>query len=508
MPDPELGAFDALAAHARLADLVAITRAIATTAAEGRMSPWTGALHRGVCPAVARREEAKLTQEDSVTPFGNALGVLERGPEDDAERSLACALWAHAIAEAPPMRGGKKKTASRPTSSGLRDAHALRRAMPLLDRALGEAATDLWDAITDRIRRVDQASYPTLGRGEALVACAALAESASPTARKLAEKLATELKDQAMGRILAARAAPPEETIEGELGVTPRGPVVTTLLAVTGALFVIHAVLLLAHVALAFKRPTELTISPSGVHVHTRTELLGRVIRERDQVILRSALQRATRDVRFPHLAFYAGLLAPALGSYLGVATLIDGARAASPSLLLTGLLVVAAGILLEMLLGSVQPGMAGRCRVVLQPARGTVCVTDVDPKRRERGAGAAREAVGFGAHDARDEPSSPAPPTLTDALSDHDVELPARRPELEAHVGDLLFGSAGANVDRALGVRAIDLLARRPVERTKLEPRTVPLPACGHLKTSPRGHRLRPSEDLAVLERRRAGAH
>ena len=378
MPDPELRAFDALAAHGRLSDLVAITRAIATTAAEGRMSPWTNA-----AKVRALAEEAKLTQEEATTPFGNALAVLERGPEDDAERALARALWAHAIAEAPPK--GREEEDRVATDILWLATHTPFDAMPLLDRALGDAAAELWDAVTDRIRRVDQGKLPTLGRGEALVACAALAESSSPAARKQAEKLATELKDQAMARILAARAAAPEETLAGELGVAPRGPVLTTFLALTGLLFAAHAVVLLARVGLAFKCPTEVTISESGVHVHTRTELLGRVVRERDHVILRSALQRVTRDVRFPHLAFYAGLLALALGSYLGVATLIDGARAASPSLLLTGLLIVAAGVLLEMVLGSVKPGMSKRCRVVLVPARGRIlCVTQVDPKRAD----------------------------------------------------------------------------------------------------------------------------
>ena len=114
MPDSELRAFDALAAHARLSDLVAIVRAIATSAAEGRTAPWTN-------PTKVRAlaEEAKLTLDDAATPFGNALAVLERGPEDDAERALARALWAHAIAETPP-KGPRRRTESRRTSCGSR----------------------------------------------------------------------------------------------------------------------------------------------------------------------------------------------------------------------------------------------------------------------------------------------------------------------------------------------------------------------------------------------------
>src|SRR5580700_6264695 len=167
MPDPELRAFDALAAHGRLADLVTITRAIATSAAEGRMSPWTNA-----AKVRTLAEEAKLTQEDATTPFGNALAVLERGPEDDAERALARALWAHAIAEAPPK--GREEEDRVATDVLWLATHTPFDAMPLLDRALGEAAGELWDAIADRVRKVDESKIPTLGRAEALIGCVAL----------------------------------------------------------------------------------------------------------------------------------------------------------------------------------------------------------------------------------------------------------------------------------------------------------------------------------------------
>jgi hypothetical protein len=45
--------------------------------------------------------------------------------------------------------------------------------------------------------------------------------------------------------------------------------------------------------------------------------------------------------------------------------------RAVSPSLLLTGVLIVAAGVLLEMLFASLEPGMTGKCSVIVVPARG-----------------------------------------------------------------------------------------------------------------------------------------
>jgi hypothetical protein len=69
----------------------------------------------------------------------------------------------------------------------------------------------------------------------------------------------------------------------------------------------------------------------------------------------------------------------------VGVATLLDGVRAASPSLLLTGLLIIGAGVLLEVLLGSVEPGSTGRCRILFVSTKGpTLCISHLDPKRAD----------------------------------------------------------------------------------------------------------------------------
>jgi hypothetical protein len=257
MPDPSHRAFDALAEHPRLADLVSITRAIATSAAESRGATWTNAEK-----VKALAEEAKLTADDAKTDFGDALAVLERGPEDEAQRTLVRALWAHAIAEQAPK--GREEEDRVATDVLWLATHTPFDATLLLDRALGDGAVELWDAIADRVRRVDQGALPTLGRGEAFVGAAALVSSSSPAAQKHATALAGEVKDAALARMLGARPAHVEAKLAGELTMAPRGPVVTALLAVTGLLFAYHAVRLVARVALAYKRPAELTLSAAG----------------------------------------------------------------------------------------------------------------------------------------------------------------------------------------------------------------------------------------------------
>jgi len=373
-----LAAYEAVSRSARLPDLVAITHKIVGEAAAARRSGWNHVEKVG-----ALADDAKLSRADAETPFGNALKVLGTGPEGEAERALAAALWAHAIAE--DRRDDEERLAGDVLWLA---THTAFDATPLLDRALGEDADDLWTSIGGRIRRVDEGRGTSLGRGEAIIGCAALTASDSAKARQIASDLAPKLKDPTLARLLAGTtAATParEIVLEGEAIAAPRGPVVTTLLALTGILFVMHAVRLLARVALAYRRPAEVFLSDAGVRMKSRTELLGRILREREHVIVRSGLVRVVREVRYPRAAFYAGLLALALGSYVGVRAFSDGVRAASPSLLLTGLVIVILGIAVDFVLGSVIPGNRGRVSISFVPRSGaTLCLADVDAARAD----------------------------------------------------------------------------------------------------------------------------
>jgi hypothetical protein len=372
-----LGAYEALARSARLPDLVAITQRVVTDAAAARRAAWNA-----LSSVAAAAGEAGLTRDAADTPYGNALKVLEAGPEGEPERALACALWAHAIAES--KRGDDDRLAG---DVLWLSAHTPFDATPLLDRALGDEAAVLWASIADRVRRVDGGKGAALGRGEALVGCAALCASGSRAAIKARGELARAVSDPMLGRLLASAdgAGPAEVRLEGEAVAPPRGPVATALLGMTGLLFVAHLARLVARFALSYKRPTEVTLGEEGVRVKTRTEMLGKVLREREHVIVRSGLARVVREVRYPRAAFYAGLLALAVGSYVGVRALVDGVRSASPSLLLVGLLIVAAGIAADFVLGSLVPGARGRVRVSFVPRTGrALCVADVDQKRAD----------------------------------------------------------------------------------------------------------------------------
>jgi hypothetical protein len=372
--ESDLRAYEALSQHPRLVDLATIARAIMARASDARQ-PEVERAH-----AEQLTTERNLSREDAATPFGNAVDVLVQGPANETERTLARALAAHALALGPP--GASDDEDGRVTSVLWLATHTWFDATGLIDRALGDRAADVWEAFAARIRRHGEGTAPPSGRAEALVAAVALARSLAPTASSLTASLASGVQDPAIAYVLLQAddrsAVPP---LLGEWTASPRGSFATAVLGLTGLSLVMNVLRLVGRVAFAYRRPAEVVLSEDGgVRVRWRVELLGRTLRDRVVVVPRSALARATRDVRYPRLALYAGLLALAIGSYIGVTAFVDGIRATSPSLVTTGLAVLAIGFALDLVLTSVAPGVRGRCRLLLVVRQGSpLCVGAVD---------------------------------------------------------------------------------------------------------------------------------
>ncbi len=391
----EARAFEAVSRHARFADLVAMTRSIAVRAAAARALEWKPL---GESLPAATPGAPSLREEDAATDFGNAWSALERGPRTADEHALLRALWAHAIAET--------RTASPEEEDALvaqvvwLAAFTPFDATLLLDRALGDgdAAPPFWHGLAERLRRIDAGEIAGAGRPEAIAAAVGLRSSSSPAAARELARLAPHLIDPAVAQLLSpahalAPSAPPgadpSPELHGELVAPPRSLALTILLAVTGVLFVSAVVRLVARVALAYRRPADVTLTATSVRVRWKTLVLGRTIRDHDVLLARQGLARAVREVRYPRVAFYAGLLSMALGSLLGVRTFVDGMRSASPSLLFYGLSIVAVGVALDFLLAAVGSGLEGKCRVIFVERDGTaLSVRNVDAVLADRALG------------------------------------------------------------------------------------------------------------------------
>lgn len=377
-PSPP-NAVTALSEHPHVEALAELVRSVAFDAAAARRSDFASRFHTAP-PASGATVE--VTEEQANTPLGNVRAVLERGIENPDEQNLLGALLALGVARALPENVDSLQAMA--SNLVWLAAHTPCSALEFLDDALADRAGNLWEAIA-RIARVPGLSSPDFGHTEALVAAAALCRSESEVAHRARLHLAQNTSDPVLRAILSG--GPSTSELSGELQNPPLGPVATAFLALTLLLFIGRALALIARFALAYRRPATLRVSPQGVEVSHRIELMGRVLRDRATLVPISNLARVTREVRFARVGLYAGLCALVIGTYFGVGLIVDGVRVpgGSPPLLGMAVTCIIVGLGLDFLLSTAADSVRGKCRIVIVPQSGrTLCVGTLDPLRAD----------------------------------------------------------------------------------------------------------------------------
>ena len=369
---------DELSSHPEAGSLGDYVRAVSLAAARAR--------NRGFGSEAGALPEVDVTapaREAGDTPLGNVLSVLEQGAHTAEERALLGTLLALGVGRKLP--GAPETELEFASALVWLAAHTPVDALTPLDATLGDKADALWRAVA-RIAEEPRAASESFDAAESLVAAAALAASSSGQARAAALAFSERTTSPLLCTLLGA--GPPGDAdarLSGELSPAPHGPVATTLLALSGILFVLGLARLIGRFALAYRRPARLSVTPRGLELAHRTELLGRVLRDRETLVPLANLARVTREVRFARAGLYAGLLALVLGSYFGMGLFVDGLRVPGGSFPLLGLavLVIVLGLLIDFGLSSIADSARGRCRVVVVPRKGRkLCIGELDPTR------------------------------------------------------------------------------------------------------------------------------
>jgi hypothetical protein len=334
--------------------------------------------------------EAELSLEEGEVGSFNVLKALQRAePPIAAGRETLSRLLARGVALEPPD-DAEEATRLAEALSWL-SAHSYLDGLSWLDSELSsEDAERLWTALAGTIRAVDERGAPA-GRAEALAAASALAASKSESAQAIASALRRDLGDPllnaAFGSPVAAPAADsaasssytPSTSLRGKLVLPPLGPVALVLWCATGLIVLRYALRFVGNVLLRCKRPTEVRVAGNGVTVSAQLDVMGRTVRKKQTLIPLEGLARAEREVRYPRLPLYAGLIALALGSYVGVMLLTDAARAGSPQLLALGAVVFGVGVVCDLVFSSVWRSRPGRYVLVFVPRKGRVLAVETD---------------------------------------------------------------------------------------------------------------------------------
>ncbi len=179
-----------------------------------------------------------------------------------------------------------------------------------------------------------------------------------------------------------------ESRLSGELSASRRGFAVTILMALTGITFVRSAARVIGRFVFSYRRPADVTLSERGLRISSRTELLGRVLRETETVIPLANLSSVSREVKYPRLGMSAGILALAVGTYVGTGLLVDGVRVpgGSPSLLGLGLAAIALGVVMDFGLNAIPDAIRNTCCLVVEPYRGAaLCIQGLEREATDR---------------------------------------------------------------------------------------------------------------------------
>lgn len=369
--------------HPRRDDLGKLVRTVALAAADERRGRFVDGLDE-----IAR--ELGLGQDDGKIGSVDVMKALEWSEPPVAQgRALLARLLLRGVALEPPSDAA----AAQQIATGLcwLAAHTYLDALTMLERELdGDVADRLMAALAAMVRDVDQRGSPA-GRGEALAAAAALAAGGGATARRLVGELVRSVQDPMLRRVFEERAgepdraAPPYEAVVGEVVSAPLGVVGLVLWSATGLILVQWAWRLFATALLRCRRPAELRVAVDGVTLSYQLTVLGRRVRERETHIPKDNLARAMREVRYPQLALYAGLLALALGTYLGASYVSDGALVGSPSLIALGAAMFGVGVAVDLVFSSLLPTRRGRHRLIIVPKKGRTLALRLADERDAR---------------------------------------------------------------------------------------------------------------------------
>jgi hypothetical protein len=354
---------NALRAHAQSERLCQRTADVCLAAASAKRSDWLSA--RVV--ALDATPLTALTPAEAETPFGNILGILDRGAQTPIEWSTMAAALALAVARQWPTSEDVDGPAS-----GERDllaqvawlaAHTGCNAWAFLslDETVGDGP--LWLHVD---RCLDGFSV-----AEQLALAVGLMEAGSDPALRLKANWLDRTGNPALVSLLETSSTSP--WLAARMRPAPRSGLVWVVQAVTGYLLLKAVYRLFARYVLWSRREAKLRVSPRGLEVLSRQHLLGHPFKEQRHLIPLSELREVRRETRYRGLLLYVGLACLLVGSFLGTGLLLDGLRVpgTSPSLLTVGLGLLVVGVGIDFWLSRWSTVVQGRGTLHVQRQKG-----------------------------------------------------------------------------------------------------------------------------------------
>ncbi|MEI8258215.1 MAG: hypothetical protein WCJ30_21260 [Deltaproteobacteria bacterium] len=287
---------------------------------------------------------------DGIAPFT----VLREGPHSDAERALVSVLSARHIGA---------------LLDGTEGVSGVRELLPQLDwlEFTGPYApySAARVALTgDTLQRLEQVLRDAPIESSSDAGAAAVRALRGLSASAGGETLATVREAFPAG----LRAGPDAEiSVAGEVEGMQRGWVARALGIVTGWSVLRGVFVTLGRIAFSFRRPMTVSLDGDVLRVVGHTEILGRTLRTFDVRYPIDQLVEIRREVRFPALPVAVSLVGLAAGALFGARAVVEGAGVSYFPLVGLGIGLILGGLVFDLLVRALFPGLLGQGRVVLR---------------------------------------------------------------------------------------------------------------------------------------------
>ncbi len=185
------------------------------------------------------------------------------------------------------------------------------------------------------------------------------------------------------------------ETLEGACETSGAQTGLSLLAALTGFSLLRGLLRTLGRFLLGLRRGATLRTGPEGVTIVERTWLLGRNVSERSGAVGPDGLSVLRVERRAPLFLMLAGLLAATLGAGVGLYRFLDGIRGEYAAVVALALLVIGAGVAIDLFALWASERMGARSSLTLRTADGRwLRVSGLEHSRAMRFAALARSFV------------------------------------------------------------------------------------------------------------------
>jgi len=175
-------------------------------------------------------------------------------------------------------------------------------------------------------------------------------------------------------------AAPHRAAVEGRLEDRELPHVLKILFGITGISLLIYLVQLFIRFVLGRKRTGTLTIDGDRLVLDENVRFVGREVRRSKEAFARKNVLSVQIETRYPYIFTLAGLTCLGFGVIAGMVLLLDGLQGEFTPWILSGVGLLLAGVLLDLVFTTLSTSMPGKTTLALWlPGRRTVRLVGCD---------------------------------------------------------------------------------------------------------------------------------